>query len=121
MKISLKSHHPIRHARSFSYAFSGILHAIINEANFRVQIFITIIAIVLGIYYKISTIEWSVLVLSLGFLLSAELINTTVEEFVDHLVQEHHEGARVIKDLSAGYVLTAAITTLIVMILVFLE
>jgi diacylglycerol kinase len=120
MKIMLKSHHPVRHAKSFSYAFSGILHAIVNEANFRVQVFITIIAVVMGFFYKISTLEWAVLILSLGFLLSAELINTAVEEFVDHLVHEHHEGAKIIKDLSAGFVLTAAITTLIIMVLVFL-
>jgi len=120
MKNIFKSHHPVRHAKSFKYAFSGILHAVVNEANFRVQIFITIVSIVLGFYYHITTIEWAVLILALGFLLAAELINTAVEEFIDHLVQEHHEGAKVIKDLSAGFVLTAAVTTLLIMLLIFL-
>ncbi|HLD51028.1 hypothetical protein A3K34_02155 [candidate division WWE3 bacterium RIFOXYC1_FULL_40_10] len=114
-----KSHHPIRHAKSFKYAFSGILHAIVNEANFRVQILITILAIVGGIKFSITATEWALFVLSFGFLLGAELINTIVEEIIDHLIHEESECARIVKDLSAGFVLTTAITTLVILIIVF--
>ncbi len=62
--------------------------------------------------------EWSLIVISLGFLLAAEMVNTVVEEFIDHLIKEYHEGARIIKDLSAGFVLTAGAGALIVTLLI---
>lgn len=97
----------------------GILHAVANEANFRIQLAIVLVSVIAGFFYKIQLVEWIALVVVCGMLLSAELINTAIEEFIDHLIHEHHEGARVIKDLSAGYVLTTAICALAVFLLVF--
>jgi diacylglycerol kinase len=121
MKDVIQSHHPARTAKSFKYAFKGIGHAMLNEANFRIQLIVAIGSIILGLYFEISNVEWGLLVLSMGFLLSAEMVNTVVEEFVDHLIKEENDGARIIKDLSAGFVLTAAITTFIILLLVFGE
>ena len=115
----LKSHHPMRHARSFKYAFQGIFHALLHEANFRVQVLIVIVSTILGIHYRIDNTEWGLLVISMGLLLSAEMINTVVEEFIDNLIKEYHEGAKIIKDLSAGFVLVTAFTTLLILFLIF--
>jgi undecaprenol kinase len=114
------SHHPRRHIKSVNYALRGIMHAVLNEANFRVQLAIATVCLLAGLFYKISIFEWIAIVLVCGMLLSAELINTAIEEFIDHLIHEHHEGARVIKDLTAGYVLTTALCALIVFLLIFL-
>lgn len=119
-KKILKSHHPIRHAKSFKYAFEGIFHALVNEANFRVQVAFTFVVILSGFHFKISNTEWAILVLSTGFLLSAEMVNTVVEEFIDNLIKDYNEAAKIIKDLSAGFVLTAAITTLVITALIFI-
>jgi diacylglycerol kinase len=115
----ISSHHPKRQLTSFKYAFRGIYHAAANEANFRTQLAIVLITMLAGFYYRIQLVEWISLVVVCGMLLSAELINTAIEEFIDHLIHEHHEGARVIKDLSAGYVLTTALCALLVFLLVF--
>jgi len=115
----IASHHPRRHISSFKFACKGIQHAFLNEANFRIQTAIAFVCFVAGIYFKISLTEWLALITVCGMLLSAELINTTIEEFIDHLVHEHHEGARIIKDLAAGYVLTVSLFTLFVLLLVF--
>lgn len=114
-----KSHHPIRHVKSFGYAFEGIFHALLHEPNFRIQVIIAALSISLGFHFKISNPEWAILALSNGFLLSAEMLNTVVEEFVDNLVKEQSPAVKVIKDLSAGFVLTTAITALIIFILIF--
>jgi len=119
MKKLFESHHPLRRAKSFHYAFKGIWHALLNEANFRIQIFIAINIIILGFYFKITTIEWGLLIISTGFLLSAEMVNTVIEEFIDHLIKEESEGARIIKDLGAGFVLVTALTVLTILNLIF--
>ena len=116
-----ESHHPIRHAKSFKFAFEGIFHALINEPNFRVQIVIVTLAIIFGKKFGISNTEWGLLAISLGSLLSAEIVNTVVEEVLDHfyLKEEENIAVKVIKDLSAGFVLITSITVLIILILVF--
>jgi len=115
----LKSHHPMRHAKSFKHAFEGIFHALLHEANFRVQVMIVFLAVLFGIRLKISNTEWGLLTISMGLLLTAEMVNTVVEEFIDNLIQEYHDGAKVIKDLSAGFVLITAIVALIILYLIF--
>ena len=89
-----------------------------NEANFRVEVVIASFFVSMGLLFGITLLEWALLILALGFLLSAEIMNTLIEEFMDHLIKEHHEGVRVIKDLSAAYVLTASITSLLVFVFI---
>lgn len=105
--------------KSFKYAAEGILHALLNEANFRVQVIIAVVAVTLGIHYRINTTEWGLLSITMGLLLSAELINTAIEEFIDHLIGNEDLGAKIIKDVSAGFVFITAITTLIILLLIF--
>jgi diacylglycerol kinase len=119
MKTLLKSHHPVRHIKSFHFAFKGIFHTLLNEANFRVQVVIVIVTLFLGYHYSISHIEWGLLIICIGMLLSAEMINTVVEEVTDNFIKEYHEGARIIKDVSAGFVLITAFTYLFIFLLIF--
>jgi undecaprenol kinase len=115
----IKAHHPRRHAKSFKYAFSGLFHTLVNEPNFRIQLLIVAALVFLGFRYGISSIEWAILTISMGILLSAEMINTVVENFIDALITEEHEAAKLIKDISAGFVLIAAIINLVVFYLIF--
>ena len=115
----IASRHPRREINSLKYAMRGIYHATANEENFRIQLAIVLVTILAGVVYKLHLFEWLSLVVVSGMLLSAELINTAIEEFIDHLIHDYHEGARVIKDLSAGYVLVTAFCALAVYLLVF--
>ena len=119
MKKLLNSHHPIRQALSFKYAFEGIFHALINEPNFRVQLVIAAVSTFMGFYLKIHTMEWGLLVISLGFLIAAEMINTVVEEILDHFFKERDPVVKIIKDLAAGFVLVISGITLVILGLVF--
>lgn len=119
MKEIIKSHHPKRHIKSVKYAVNGLFHTLLNEPNFRIQILFTLLVVFIGFFFNISLIEWGLVVISLGLLLCAEMINTIVENFIDVLIQETHEGAKIIKDVSAGFVLITAIITIIILGLVF--
>lgn len=121
MKKVITSHHPRRHIKSFKYAFHGLFYALLNEANFRVQVIISVLAFILGVYFKISNIEWGLIVMASALLLSAEMVNTVVEEFMDHFMPEESPIVKVIKDLSAGFVLTAAFSMAAILMLVFAE
>ena len=115
----LKAHHPVKHLKSFKYAFSGILHSLYHEANFRIQLLITIFSIIGGVYFQISTTEWSVLILAFASLLSAEVINTSIENFADFLIPIKSEAIRIVKDLAAGFVLINAVACFLILLIIF--
>ena len=114
-----KSHHPIKHLKSFKYAFSGILHSLIHEANFRVQILISILATTAGFYFGINSTEWSVLIIAFASLLSAEVLNTSIENFIDFLIPKKSDVVKIVKDLAAGFVLINAIACLLILFIIF--
>ncbi len=115
----LKAHHPVKHLKSFKFAFSGILHSLYHEANFRIQLLITIFSIFGGVYFQISTSEWSVLILAFASLLSAEVINTSIENFADFLIPKKSEAIRIVKDLAAGFVLINAVACFLILLIIF--
>ena len=42
-----------------------------------------------------------------------------MEEFIDKLIPDQDDGARIIKDVSAGFVLITALTGLVILFLIF--
>jgi diacylglycerol kinase len=63
----------------------------------------------------------AILVLVIGFILYAELLNTVIEFVVDaYFGHKYSILAKMAKDISAGAVLLSAITAIIVGILLFL-
>lgn len=103
----------IKRAKSFSHAGRGIWVFIKSTHNAWIHLVILAVAVVLGIYFSISGVEWMVLVLAGGFVLCAEAVNTAIEIDIDLTSPEYHPFARDTKDVAAGAVLVAAMTALI--------
>jgi diacylglycerol kinase len=119
-KIFFKPNSPVRQLNSFKYAFEGLFHAILTEPNFRIQLFILSLSIILGKIYQITMSEWSDLINSLGLLLVVEIINTSIEEIMDQLIKHHDNGVKIIKDLSAAAVLITSFIVLTNLFIIFL-
>lgn len=105
---------------SIHYAFKGILHVIKKEHNAWIQIIAAIVAIVLGFVFHISKTEWIAVILCIGFVISAEITNTSIEKLTDSVSPQESIKAGMIKDIAAGAVLVAALTAFVVGLLVFL-
>ncbi len=114
-KFSIKSR-----MRSFGYAFRGIFRAFSTEHNLWIQGSIAILVIVAGFYFEISQIEWLGIILAIGLVFSAELMNTAVENIVDFISPDFNRKAGHAKDAAAGAVLMAAITAAVIGCLVFI-
>lgn len=106
--------------KSFGYALKGVLFMLKDERNFKVQIFIAIIALALGIYFPLQNIEWIILILCIALVLSAEMINTAIEQIVDNIHHNYNKKAKIIKDIAAGFVLVLSITSLIIGLIIFI-
>ncbi len=100
--------------------FLGVGRALKAERTFKIQIMLASLAVILGFLFDISVFEWLALVLVIGWVLSLELLNTQLENLIDHLHPEVHPTIGRIKDLAASSVLVSALTSLVVAALIFL-
>ena len=110
----------LKRAKSFVHATRGLMLFVRTTQNSWIEIVIFMIAIILGIHFEITNIEWIILVLTGGFVLTAEAFNTAFEIDIDLTSPDMHPYARDTKDVAAGAVLVASITSVIVGLLIFL-
>ena len=108
-----------RRAASFGHAFRGIGTALASEVHLRVHAVATVGALGLGGYLGLGRLEWALVVLAIGAVWSAELLNTAVEALTDLVSPEYHALAGKAKDVAAGAVLVVALGALVVGLLVF--
>lgn len=106
--------------KSFSFAFSGLKTLWKEEHNFRIHFLAAFVVIVAGFIFKISAFEWVSVILSIGFVFSAEIINTSIENLSDFVSPSKNNRIKKVKDISAAGVLIAAIAALIVGLVIFL-
>lgn len=106
--------------KSFHFAFSGLNHAFYTQANFQIQVTIALTAVLLAFLFDFSRGEWIILILTIGLVLAAELINTVVEVVVDLAVKEELlPEAKIAKDVAAASVLLMSFVSIVVGLLLF--
>ena len=105
-------------AASFYHAFHGIWHVLRTQPNAWIHAVATASAIVLGLWLRLSRIEWAILALTIGLVWTAEFINTALEAAVDLASPDIHPLAKIGKDVGAAAVLVAAIISVVIGLLV---
>jgi len=119
-KSSQKRFSLVARTKSFAHAFRGVGIIVKTTHNFWVQIFFALVAVILGFIFRISEIEWVLIIMSAGFVLATEAINTAIEIDIDLTSPNYHPYARDTKDVAAGAVLISAIVALAVGLIIFL-
>lgn len=109
----------MKFVRAMQFALAGLWEAR-NHPNFLKQLGIGAIALAGGVVLELSSIEWAVLIVIIGFVLSAEVGNSAIEEVVNLMSREHRREAKLAKDFGAGMVLLSALTSVIVGLFLFL-
>lgn len=100
---------------SFKYAWAGVAYAFQTQRNFRIHLVFGTLAIALSLYLHLSSLEIAVIGLTIGAVLTMELLNTALESVVDLTVkQTYHELAKIAKDCAAGAVLISAMVAVLV-------
>ena len=97
----------------------GIILLLKTERNTKIELAIGIISVLLGVWLKISAIEWCIILLCIGGVMSAEAINTAIEKLSDYNATEWNSRIRDIKDMAAGAVLIMAIVSVIAGFIIF--
>ena len=106
--------------RSFKYALIGIGTVFKEEFNARVHFLAAVVVVVLGLVMKLAWFEWIIIIMVMGGVFTMELINTSIEGLADLYSTDYNPKIKKIKDLSAGAVLVASITALVIGLVIFL-
>lgn len=106
--------------KSVKYAFIGFWILVTSEDSIKVQLGVGFIAVILGFYFDISSVEWMMQTLAIGLVLVAEAANSAIEEIADFIHPEFHEKIGKIKDIAAGIPTFAALVSLVVAGLIYI-
>ena len=106
--------------KSFDYAASGLRLLFATEHNAWLHLAATIAVIVLALVVRVTATEAGLLTAAVGFVWITELFNTCIEKTMDFISKENHPSIKLVKDVSAGAVLAAAITALAIGCFVFI-
>ncbi|MBI3953449.1 MAG: diacylglycerol kinase family protein [Chloroflexi bacterium] len=107
-------------AGALRYALQGCGHALATEHHIRFLLLCAAVVASVGGIYRLSLLEWALVVLSVGSVLAAELMNTAIEAVVDLASPGQHPLAQRAKDLAAAAVFVSIVGAVAVGLLVFL-
>ena len=91
----------------------------INEDNFKREILLGIIALLISYILKISKLEFIIIIIMIGLVLTCEVINTAIERLVDLVSPSYNKIAGEVKDIMAFSVFLMCIISLIVGVIIF--
>jgi len=119
-KKEAKAWREVQKKGKFQDAFRGLYVFWKTTKKLRFHLFVPLIVILFGFYFKIQDIEWIMLVFSFGFVLVTEALNTAIEIDIDLTSPEYHPFARDTKDVAAAAVLLSSFTAVIIGLIIFL-
>ena len=109
----------IRRFKGIIIAISGMFFLLKNEDSIKVQSICILLIVSLGYYFEITKNEWIIHIILIGFILTTEALNTVAEKICDYINPKYDDRIKLIKDISAGAVSFAVISSLIVLIIIY--
>ena len=103
---------------AIGFACDGWVHVLRTQRNTWVHASLSIVAIILGFWLRLSPQDWAIIILTMTLVWAAEFFNTALEALTDLIQPEEHELAKISKDVSAAAVLITAAAALIIALLI---
>jgi len=105
---------------TFRNARKGFNLAIRSEINIRIHVGVATLVIFLGLLLKFNATEFCILLFAIAFVIVTEMLNTAIEFALDSIY--HNRYSRMVgmaKDISAGAVLFATFTSILIGVILF--
>jgi len=104
----------------FYVAFVGLVSSL-KDRSIQIQYVLAILACIVAWMIGCTYYEWLAVLLCIGLVIVAEILNTCIEKLCDLYSTEKNEKIKYIKDLAAGGVLFVSLIALTVGILIFVH
>jgi diacylglycerol kinase len=100
--------------QSFRYAFEGWWYVLRTQQNAWIHALASVLVLLVSAWLKLSRFEWVLIIIAIAIVWIAEFINTAIETVVDLVTENHHPLAKASKDVGAAAVLIAALTAILI-------
>ena len=104
--------------RSFGHAFRGLWFVLRTQQNAWIHALAAILVFILAWWLRLPARDWTVLILTIAMVFTAEFINTAIEAVVDLASPKKHPLAKVGKDVGAAAVLISALAAVLIGLLI---
>jgi diacylglycerol kinase len=108
-----------RWTTKFVDAFRGMREGVRGGTSFRDHSVITFAVVIAAAVLRLSALEWCVILLCITIVFSAEFFNTALEAMARAVTKETDPHIRDALDIAAGAVMTAAIGSVVVGVVLF--
>ena len=109
-----------RFTKSLRHALRGVGRLFVSGPNALIHLLFVVAVPIAAVIRHVSVIEWCLLILCIGLVLSAEAVNTAIEKLSDRVSPEYSPLIKDAKDLAAGAVLILAFASALVGLLILL-
>lgn len=99
---------------SFRHAFEGLDYVMRNERNVRIHSVIAVLVAALGVWLRLTPLEWALIVAAIALVFAGEMLNTVVELTLDLVMPDENLLAKHAKDVAAGAILVAALAAAVI-------
>lgn len=110
-RVTRKALSKSRLLKSFGFAWAGIAYTWSHEPNFRIELVVGVVAVLLSLWLQVSPVP---ILIMAAVVLSLEIMNSAVEAIVDLASPDIHPLAKLAKDAAAGAVFLASIIAVVV-------
>jgi len=105
-------------AASFKHAFEGLWYVLSSERNARIHLSIAALVGALGIWLRLTALEWALIVAAIALVFAGEMLNTVVELTLDLVMPDENSLAKHAKDVAAGAILVASAAAAVIGVIV---
>lgn len=105
---------------SLNQARRGLSHTLRTQEHMKFHVVAGSGVLCIAGLLSVSTFEWLILILAIGCVIGAEVLNTAIEVVVDMVQPNFDQLARRAKDVASGAVLVAVIQAVAIGMIVFL-
>ena len=109
-----------KHILSIKNAICGVRWVVVTQRNFKIQLFLSFLAMMGGIIFQLSYQEFLMIIILIFVGLAIEAINTAIEETIDAINKEQNEQIKIAKDVAAASMLIFSVGALIVALIIFI-
>jgi diacylglycerol kinase len=103
----------------FREAFRGIKRGVRGHSSFAVHFFFAALAVAVAVTLECTVVEWCLLILCIGGVLTAELFNSAIETLFHGLDEATRSRWNGCLEIASGAVLLASITAVLVGLIIF--
>ncbi len=104
---------------SFIFACRGLRNTWREEINFRIEVLVMLCLSFFIFYFKFSLAETAFCLVAVTMVLSAEIINTAIEDLCNKIEPNHDPVIGKIKDTASAFVLVSTLGSIAVGCIVF--